>query len=73
MHRLGGMTWVAIHQLAEALCKLLLATRVGDILDRVNRSKGWLEAGGKTRDSQEYNAYWHVTTFASRYLRFASI
>lgn len=40
MHRLGGMTWVAIYQLTDAVFKLLLATKVGSMLDRANRNKG---------------------------------
>ncbi|CAI4228756.1 unnamed protein product [Auanema sp. JU1783] len=40
MHRLGGLSWVAIHQLIDAGFKLALATKVGSTLDRMSRLRG---------------------------------
>ncbi|VDM74748.1 unnamed protein product [Strongylus vulgaris] len=40
LHQLGGITWIAIHQLMDSLSKLILTPVVGSLLDKTNRNKG---------------------------------
>lgn len=40
LHQLGGITWIAIHQLVDSLAKLVLTPLVGSMLDKTNRNRG---------------------------------
>ncbi|KAL6722664.1 hypothetical protein Aduo_017769 [Ancylostoma duodenale] len=40
LHQLGGITWIAIHQLLDSLAKLVLTPVLGSLLDKTNRNKG---------------------------------
>ncbi|ETN78672.1 hypothetical protein NECAME_02819 [Necator americanus] len=39
LHQLGGITWIAIHQLVDSLAKLILTPVLGSLLDKTNRNK----------------------------------
>ncbi|KAK6061758.1 Ferroportin1 [Cooperia oncophora] len=40
LHQLGGITWIAIHQLLDSLAKLILTPVLGSMLDKTNRNRG---------------------------------
>ncbi|XGW32540.1 hypothetical protein V3C99_017246 [Haemonchus contortus] len=40
LHQLGGITWIAIHQLVDSVAKLVLTPVIGSMLDKTNRNKG---------------------------------
>ncbi|CAJ0610186.1 unnamed protein product [Cylicocyclus nassatus] len=40
LHQLGGITWIAIHQLMDSLSKLVLTPVLGSLLDKTNRNRG---------------------------------
>ncbi|VDL77990.1 unnamed protein product [Nippostrongylus brasiliensis] len=40
LHQLGGITWIAIHQLVDSLTKLILTPVLGSLLDKMNRNRG---------------------------------
>ncbi|PIO58600.1 hypothetical protein TELCIR_19960, partial [Teladorsagia circumcincta] len=40
LHQLGGISWIAIHQLLDSLAKLVLTPILGSMLDKTNRNRG---------------------------------
>ncbi|KAK6032341.1 Ferroportin1 [Ostertagia ostertagi] len=40
LHQLGGISWIAIHQLLDSLAKLILTPVLGSMLDKTNRNRG---------------------------------
>ncbi|VDO26552.1 unnamed protein product [Haemonchus placei] len=40
LHQLGGITWIAIHQLVDSVAKLVLTPVIGSMLDKTNRNRG---------------------------------